>query len=129
MRSFEKRITVAKDDLDNLMHVNNVRYLSWVQDISKEHWQTAATKEMQDNFIWVVSTHYLEYKAAAVLNDEILIKTYIEKSEGAISTRIVKMFYAETGKPVMNSKTDWCLLNAKSLRPMRIPEEIKNMFS
>lgn len=128
MRSFEKRITVTKDDLDDLNHVNNVRYLSWIQDISKEHWKAAASKEMQENFVWVVSTHYLQYKAAAVLNDEILIKTYIKNSEGAISTRIVEMFFTESGKPIMNSKTEWCLLNATTLRPIRIPLETKDVF-
>lgn len=128
MRSFEKRIIVTKDDLDDLKHVNNVRYLSWIQDISKEHWKAAASKEMQENFVWVVSTHYLQYKTSAVLNDEILIRTHIEKSEGAISTRIVEMLCANSGKLILNSKTEWCLLNAKTLRPMRISEETKNIF-
>lgn len=128
MKTYHKTITVTADDLDDLNHVNNVRYLQWVQDISKEHWQASASKEIEDNHMWVVSTHFLEYKSAAVLNDVIEIKTYIKKSEGAISIRIVEMRNAETKKLILKSKTEWCLLNAKSLRPIRVSEKIKNIF-
>ncbi|MEP0211928.1 MAG: acyl-CoA thioesterase [Cellulophaga sp.] len=128
MKIYNKTITVTADDLDDLNHVNNVRYLQWVQDISKEHWQASASKEIQNNHMWVVSTHFLEYKSAAVLNDIIKVKTCIKKSEGAISIRIVEMRNAETNKLILKSKTEWCLLNAKSLKPIRVSEKIKNIF-
>ncbi|MGJ8659374.1 MAG: acyl-CoA thioesterase [Cellulophaga fucicola] len=128
MKIYNKTITVTANDLDDLNHVNNVRYLQWVQDISKEHWQASASKEIQNNHMWVVSTHFLEYKSAAVLNDIIKVKTYIKKSEGAISIRIVEMRNAETNKLILKSKTEWCLLNAKSLKPIRVSEKIKNIF-
>ncbi|WBU88841.1 acyl-CoA thioesterase [Cellulophaga omnivescoria] len=128
MKVYHKTIKVTTDDLDDLNHVNNVRYLQWVQDISKEHWQTSASKEVQNNHMWVVSTHYIEYKSAAVLNDVIKVKTYIKKSEGAISVRIVEMRNAATNKFILKAKTEWCLLNSKSFRPIRVSEEIKNIF-
>ena len=36
MESYEKRIRVSENDLDELKHVNNVRYVQWIQDISKD---------------------------------------------------------------------------------------------
>ncbi|WP_435313253.1 acyl-CoA thioesterase [Cellulophaga fucicola] len=128
MKVYHKTITVTADDLDDLNHVNNVRYLQWVQDISKEHWQASASKEVQENHMWVVSTHFLEYKAAAILDDIIKVKTYIKKSEGAISVRIVEMRNSLTNKIILKAKTEWCLLNSKSFRPIRVSEEIKNIF-
>ncbi len=35
---------------------------------------------MQDEVIWVVLSHHIEYKRAAVLNDRIKITTYIDSS-------------------------------------------------
>ncbi|MGJ8658601.1 MAG: acyl-CoA thioesterase [Cellulophaga fucicola] len=128
MKVYHKTITVTADDLDDLNHVNNVRYLQWVQDISKEHWQASASKEVKENHMWVVSTHFLEYKAAAILDDIIKVKTYIKKSEGAISVRIVEMRNSLTNKIILKAKTEWCLLNSKSFRPIRVSEEIKNIF-
>lgn len=128
MKFYKKTITVSQDDLDDLNHVNNVRYLQWVQDISKEHWVSSAPKEMRENIMWVVTTHFLEYKSAALLYDVLDIKTFIKKSEGARSIRIVEMHNAKNKKLVVSAKTEWCLLNAKSLRPIRISDEIKKVF-
>jgi len=128
MIGFKKEIIVTEDDLDDLNHVNNVRYVQWIQDISKEHWQTKASNKMQEEVIWVVLSHHIEYKNAAVLNDPINISTYIESSTGAKSIRIVEMRHGKTKKLLVRSSTVWCLLNSKTYRPFRIPDDIKEIF-
>ncbi|MFX0556864.1 acyl-CoA thioesterase [Maribacter sp. CXY002] len=129
MSTFQKSIVVKEDDLDDLNHVNNVRYVQWIQDISKEHWQYQAPKKAQDDYIWVVLTHHIAYKSSAVLNDKISLKTYIKKSEGAKSIRVVEMFNEITNVLLVRSVTEWCLLNRSTLKPMRISEDIKKIFS
>lgn len=129
MQFYEKTLVVEKEDLDELDHVNNVRYVQWIQDISKEHWQSKASKEIQESVVWVVMNHNITYKLAAKLNDKIHIRTHIEKSRGAISIRVVEMFDGKTNRLLVRSSTEWCLLNAKTLRPNRISEEIKAVFS
>lgn len=129
METFEKTLEVTKEDLDDLNHVNNVRYVQWIQDISKEHWESKATEEMRKEVVWVVRQHVITYKNAAKLGDSVVLKTHIAKSEGPISTRVVHMYDSQKNTLLVASKTDWCLLNAASLRPMRISEEIKNVFA
>jgi len=129
MQTYEKTIQVSKEDLDELNHVNNVRYVQWIQDIAKEHWQFKAPAIMKKGIIWVVLKHIIDYKSAAVLNDIIKIKTHISKSEGVTSVRVVEMFNTTTNKVLIQSETKWCLLNAVSLKPTRIPEEIKKFFT
>lgn len=128
MGVFEKTLTVVQDDLDDLDHVNNVRYVQWMQDIAKEHWLAKAPEELINNTVWVVLTHHITYKSAAKLNDLIAIKTYIEKSKGPICIRIVEMFNKETGQLLVKAKTEWCLLNADTFKPMRISPEIAAIF-
>ncbi|MGI9553179.1 MAG: acyl-CoA thioesterase [Aurantibacter sp.] len=128
MQSFEKTITVKTEDLDELDHVNNVRYVQWIQDISKEHWQSKAPKEVQDSVVWVVMNHNIAYKNAAKLDDHIRIKTHIERSRGAVSVRVVEMFDNKTNRLLVRSSTDWCLLNAQTLKPIRISEAITQVF-
>lgn len=129
MEHFEKTLTVSEDDLDDLEHVNNVRYVQWIQDISKEHWQKCASIEMQQNVVWVVMNHNISYKNAAVLGDVIHVHTHIAESRGATSIRVVEMHNAKTNSLLLRSRTEWCLLNKESLRPMRISEELKHVFS
>jgi acyl-CoA thioester hydrolase len=128
MSGYQKQIKVSVDDLDDLNHVNNVRYVQWIQDISKEHWEAKAPIEMQEDLIWVVLSHHIEYKSAAVLNDPITLTTYIETSSGAKSTRVVEMTHSKTNTLIVRSSTEWCLLNKKNLRPMRISKDIKDIF-
>jgi len=129
MEYYEKVLTVSVDDLDELNHVNNVRYVQWIQDVSKEHWLNHASPQIQAGVVWVVMHHNISYKSAAKLGDQIKIKTHIDESRGATSTRIVEMHNAITNQLLLRSQTEWCLLNAETLRPIRISEEIKNVFS
>lgn len=128
METFEKTIQVGPDDLDDLDHVNNVRYVQWIQDISKEHWQTRASEEMRRNVVWVVMTHHIAYKNAAKLGDTVRVSTHIADSKGAVSVRVVEMHHATTDQLLVRAKTEWCLLNAENFKPMRISDDIKNVF-
>ncbi|TVZ14424.1 acyl-CoA thioesterase [Maribacter sp. MAR_2009_72] len=128
MDVYRKELIVSKDDLDDLNHVNNVRYVQWIQDISKEHWQHKAPNELQEEVIWVVLSHHIEYKSAAFLNDPIVMTTFIKTSTGAKSTRIVEMIHGKTQKVLVLARTEWCLLNSKTNRPIRVSDKLKDIF-
>ncbi|MEX0291210.1 MAG: acyl-CoA thioesterase [Flavobacteriaceae bacterium] len=128
MKAYLKSITVQEEDLDELQHVNNVRYVQWIQDISKEHWQSAVSAQMAREVIWVVQNHNITYKGAAVLGDVLELKTYIKDTKGATSIRVVEIRNANTAELLLESITSWCLLHPKTFRPMRISEEISAIF-
>ncbi|NAS30853.1 acyl-CoA thioesterase [Flavobacteriaceae bacterium R38] len=128
MKIYTKEIVVKESDLDEMQHVNNVQYLYWVQDAAKEHWQKLASKTLQETYLWVVLNHNITYKNAAILNDKLIIKTYVKESSGVTSARIVEMYEADSQKLIVNTETKWCLLNAKTKKPVRIPEEIIHLF-
>jgi len=128
MRIFESIITVNEKDLDELNHVNNIRYVEWVQDIAKQHWLKHASQDTLENYFWVMTNHCIEYKNEAFLNDTIKLKTYIKSSKGAISTRIVEITNNENDQLLAKSETKWCLMSMKSKRPARMTPEIIDLF-
>ena len=128
MQVFETLRTVTNDDIDELNHVNNVRYVEWVNDVAKLHWQQNTSKKINNNYYWVLLSHNIDYKSSAYLNEVITLKTYIAKSEGVKSIRIIEMYNSKTNKLLVKSETHWCLMNAKTNRPTRITEEISNLF-
>lgn len=129
MEIFEKLITVTQEDLDELNHVNNVRYVQWTQDIAKEHWMQYASEEIRNDFFWVLLSHHIEYKNPAILNDIVKLKTYVIKAEGVTSTRVVEMYHNKTNKLLVKSETHWCLISSKTLRPARINSVIADLFN
>ncbi|GAA3560059.1 acyl-CoA thioesterase [Snuella lapsa] len=128
MQYYEATLTVNKTDIDDLDHVNNVCYVQWVEDIAKKHWLQNAPKQIQDTYFWVMLSHCIEYKGEAFLNDMIRLKTYISKSEGLTSIRIVEFFNEHTNKLLAKSETTWCLIKSETRKPARITQEIKNLF-
>ena len=128
MQVYEKLITVQQDDLDYLNHVNNVRYVQWVQDVAGEHWLSKASAQILDNYFWVMVSHHIQYKGQAFLNDVLLLKTFVVKSEGISSTRRVEIYNKISTKLLATSETIWCFMSKENNRPTRITEEIVGLF-
>ena len=128
MKTLEQEIIVSKKDLDDLNHVNNMVYISWVLDIAKKHWNNLVDIQTIKNFYWVLLEHQIKYHGPAFLGEKIKIKTYIDKTEGDKSIRIVEIYNSETNKLLVKSMTIWCLINSKTHKPYRIPDEIKQAF-
>ena len=127
LQIFTKEITVQKTDLDQLNHVNNVRYVQWVQDIAEAHWLKNASSIILEKYYWVLVKHTIDYKGQAFHNDKILIKTFVVAAEGVTSIRKVEMYNNE--KLIISSETKWCLIDAKSNRPYRVNSEIAQLFN
>ena len=128
MQIFEKTITVSKEDLDQLNHVNNVRYVQWVQDMAEAHWLQNVTVDILDNYFWVLVSHHIDYKNQAVLGDVLKLKTYVSKSEGFFSIRSVDIYNTSNDKLIVKSETKWCFMSLVTKRPTRIPIEIITLF-
>lgn len=128
MRIFEKYITVSKDDLDDRNHVNNVRYVQWVQDIAQDNWINNTTTNLRQTYYWVLLSHHIQYKAGAYLGDNLLLKTFVTKCEGLRSTRIVEIYNHNTNKLLTSSETIWCLMLHATDKPTRITQEIVDLF-
>ena len=128
MQTFESTLIVTQNDLDELNHVNNIRYVEWVQDVAKAHWLKNASPKIINDYHWVMLSHYIEYKSPALLNDVIRLKTYVINSEGVTTTRMVEI-YNDSDKLLAKSETTWCLINSQTKRPARITPEIMDLFS
>ena len=128
MQTFEKLITVTKDDLDELHHVNNVRYVQWVQDVAEAHWMSKASTQILEQYFWVMVSHHIQYKGQAFLKDKLLMKTFVVKSEGVTSTRTVEIYNQNSGKLLTTSETVWCFMSKKNNRPTRITQEVVDLF-
>ena len=125
---YEKQLKVSEEDLDKQKHVNNVRYVQWVQNVAEEHWEHRASEEQKSSVIWVVVRHEINYKKEAFLNDNILLQTYVGETTHVTSLRHVIIKNADTDKVLAEAKTTWCLLDAESKKPVKISEDLKQVF-
>jgi acyl-CoA thioester hydrolase len=119
-------IDILTDDIDFMGHVNNARYLGWVQDAVLAHWNKLAPPETAAKYLWVALKHEITYRKPAFLDDDVIASVVLEKVHGARS------FYdtiIKRGEDVLAEvKSSWCCIDAETLRPARIAAEIQAHF-
>jgi acyl-CoA thioester hydrolase len=123
---YQHKIKVTGDDIDDIGHVNNVVYVRWVQEVAAAHWEHAAPVSLKVKYAWVVLRHEIDYKSPAFLKDEITGFTWVGEHHGARFDRFVRIQCEN--KVLAEAKTSWCLLDAKTFRPIRIPGEILDLL-
>lgn len=121
---FSLQIQVQDSDIDELGHVNNVVYLRWVQEVAAAHWAHAAPEDMKERYAWVVLRHEIDYQRPAFRSDRITGYTWVGEHQGARFDRFVSLYRSGTDELLAKAKTTWCLLDAATMRPRRIEEEI-----
>lgn len=120
--NFSYTLIVSESDIDTLNHVNNITYLQWVQNAAQKHWAILSNADIDENYVWVVIRHEIDYFLPAILNDVITVSTYIGDSYGVKSERFVEIKKGD--KILAKAKTIWCLLDKKSMKPVKFPPEI-----
>jgi len=124
--SFTYTLIVSENDIDTLNHVNNVTYLNWVQNAAQKHWSLLSNNDIDNKYVWVVIRHEIDYFLPAMLNDVITVATYIGDSYGVKSERFVEI--RREDKLLAKAKTIWCLLDKKTMKPVKFPTEILNIL-
>jgi acyl-CoA thioester hydrolase len=119
-------IGIVVEDIDFMGHVNNARYLTWVQDAVLAHWNSLAPPDAVAKYLWVALKHEITYRKPAFLDDQVMASVVLEKVQGARS------FYEtliKRGEEVLAEvKSSWCCIDAQTLRPARIAAEIAAHF-
>lgn len=125
---YEEILIVKNKDLDELDHVNNVRYVQWMEDIAKSHWENRAPREVQEKYLWMVVRHEIDYKGQAFSGDELLVQTFVGDHTHVTTQRHVVIRNKENNKILIQAKSTWCLLDATNRRPARIDVEMFRDF-
>jgi acyl-CoA thioester hydrolase len=123
---FSHTFIVKKEYLDEQNHVNNVSFVQWVQDVAVAHWLNQTTAEQQKSYSWVMLRHEIDYKRQAFEMDEITAVTWVGEWSKVTCERFVEIY--READLLVKSRTVWCLLAKKTLKPTRISEDIKKLF-
>jgi len=128
MARFTLPFTAGPGDIDELGHVNNAVWVKWVQDIAVAHWQAVAPAAHREAHIWVVTRHEIDYRGNVSLGETVTAETWVpDPPRGARFDRCVRFLGAD-GKPKVEARTTWALLDRATGRILRIPTEVAAPF-
>lgn len=123
-------ITATQADIDELGHVSNLVYLRWVLEIAMAHsrslgWDHAEYRALGS--VFVVRRHEIDYVAQVTADQTISAETWVDDWKQASCIRKTELL--RDGKPVARAATTWAFISLTSGRPVRIPDEIRSLFT
>jgi acyl-CoA thioester hydrolase len=126
---FRQELIVSEDAIDAFGHVNNQRYIAWMQDVATGH--SAANGWPMERYLkggaaWVVRSHFIEYLRPAFAGDRIEILTWAASLALREVTR--RYLFRRTDQLLARAETKWVYVDIRSGRPKRIPEELLASF-
>ena len=128
MNRYTQTFTAEPHHIDELGHVNNSVWVTWVQDMATAHWSAVADPAHQDQFFWVVIRHEIDYRGNIAAGEVATGTTYIPGDpKGAKSIRMVEFVDAE-GKPLVTAQTTWAMLDRETGRLARVRPEVLAPF-
>ena len=128
MKRFIRTYTACPAHIDELGHVNNAVWVQWIQEVALAHWYSVADPAHQDDYIWVVVRHEIDYLRAVVKGETVTGRTWVgEAAKGARFDREME-FVGDDGKVRVRARTTWAIIDKKAGRPIRVPPEVMAPF-
>jgi acyl-CoA thioester hydrolase len=120
---FDLRIKVKPEHIDVLGHVNNVVYVQWMQDVASAHIETLGVgldQYLEMKHAMVAVEHHVQYRKAAMLDDDVILRTWLYEINALYSFRQYAFFNAKDHSLLFTGNTKWACIEIASGRPKRM---------
>jgi acyl-CoA thioester hydrolase len=124
---FELPLEIRREHIDDNGHVNNVVYVGWLQDAGTAHWNARFDAETRAKWSWVALRHEIDYLRALQPDATAVARTWVGDPRGPRFARYVRIEDGE-GRLCAQGVSEWCLVEAATLRPTRIPATMLPTF-
>ncbi len=123
--------TVLDEEIDEQGHVNNLAYLSWMQDAAVAHstvqgWPPERYQAAEAG--WVVRTRQIEYLVPAFANEQIVVRTWVADFKKLTSLRKYRIERPADNATLAIAETNWVYIGYERRLPRRIPTELSEAF-
>lgn len=122
-------VTVTKEDIDVLEHVNNRVYLRWIEEAAiyasdLNGWTTE--DYIKFGAAWMAREHWIEYLRPCVLGDKITVYTWVEYS---LKGRCLRRYAMKKGDKIhCVAATEWVFVDLKTRRAIDCPPQVAAHF-
>jgi acyl-CoA thioester hydrolase len=124
---FTVPLTILPEHIDANGHVNNVVYVGWLQEAGTAHWNARFDEETRSKWSWVALRHEIDYLRGLQPDSVAVARTWVGDPQGPRFNRYVRIEDGE-GRVCAQGVSEWCLVEAATLRPQRIPATMLPTF-
>ncbi|WP_171407534.1 acyl-CoA thioesterase [Acinetobacter tianfuensis] len=120
---FDLKLTVQPEHIDVLGHVNNVVYVSWMQDVATahiEHLGLGLAQYIELKHAMVAVEHHVQYRKAAFEGEEIILRTWLSDINALYSYRQYVFYRLKDQTVLFMGNTQWACVEIATGRPKRM---------
>jgi acyl-CoA thioester hydrolase len=128
---FTQRRRVEWRDIDTAQHVNNAVYVNYIEDAGiqvSNFYGWSLGRSVGEGFGVIAREHHIEYRQAAVMDDELDIATWVSANSRTTANRFYTIKRARDGELLVQARTLWVWVDLATHRPIRIPEHFLESF-
>lgn len=117
---------VTPDEIDQQQHVHNLRYLQWTLHAAHAHsaatgWDANAA--LQRGIGWVVRSHDITYRAAALAGDDVIVQTWLSEATSIAVRRRYMICRPADHQVLAKVETRWVLVDLRVHRVLKLTDE------
>lgn len=120
---FDLEQHVQPEHIDVLGHVNNVVYVSWMQDVALAHVESlglGVEQYLELKHAMVAVEHHMQYRKAAIEGDCIVLRTWLDDINALYLSRQY-VFYRPADQSILFvATTKWACVEIATGRPKRM---------
>jgi len=129
--TFQRTFRVRHYECDGYGHLNNVNYVRYMQETALDAsaavgWDQARYEEIGCG--WLIRETEIEYLHPVRYNEEVTISTWVANFRHVQSVRRYEFHEPQTSQLIARASSNWVFLENDTLRPARIPNEMKAAF-
>ena len=120
---FDLKLTVRPEHIDVLGHVNNVVYVSWMQDVASAHIEALGLgieQYLALKHAMVAVEHHVQYRKAALEGEELILRTWLNDINALYSFRQYAFFKPSDQTLLFTGMTKWACVEIATGRPKRM---------
>ena len=130
-RAFTSCRQVEWRDIDTVGHVNNANYLVYLEDCGVQavnHFGWPMRRMLAAGFGIVARRYRIEYKQSAVLDDDLLVTTWVADVRRATAVRHYTITRASDQALMVRALALWVWVDLQTGQPIRIPADFLASF-
>ena len=128
---FEHRLEVSPREIDELNHVNNMRYFAWLTAAAWKHsvaqgWPQERVTDL--GLAWVLRSQAIEYLKPAIVGDAILVRTWVADMKKTRTRREFRVIRESDKALIATANMVYAMVGLSRGLPSAIPPELAEAF-
>ena len=128
---YEHSLVVGPKDIDELKHVNNMRYFSWLTAAAWKHslaqgWPPERVTEK--GLAWVLRSQAIEYLKPAFDGDAILVRTWVADMKKSRTRREFRVYLKTDRTLIATANMVYAMVGLADGKASAIPPELAESF-